>query len=158
MYNHGPPGYDCPFCRLARGDRSALSTQDDVVYHDDTVTAFIPSHFWEHNKGHVIVIPNTHVENLYDLPDALGAAIGRMARRVALALKACYACDGVSTRQHNEPGANQEVWHYHLHVFPRYMGDNLYGMPRRATTAEERRPYAAQLRAYFAAHPPAAEG
>jgi histidine triad (HIT) family protein len=149
MYNHAPDDYVCPFCLLAQGGASARSSQRDVIFRDDFVTAFIPSHFWENNKGHVIVIPNQHFENIYDLPDELGAQIHRVARQVALAQKECYGCDGVSTRQHNEPGGGQDVWHYHLHVFPRYHGDNLYFTPRRPTTPEERLPYAEKLRAYF---------
>jgi histidine triad (HIT) family protein len=71
---------------------------------------------------------------------------------VALAFKAVYDCDGVSTRQHNEPGGTQDVWHYHVHVFPRYTGDSLYltQNQRRFVTPEERRPYAERLRAYLA--------
>ncbi|MEP7294527.1 MAG: diadenosine tetraphosphate hydrolase, partial [Chloroflexota bacterium] len=56
-----------------------------------------------------------------------------------------------STRQHNEPAGYQEVWHYHLHVFPRYAHDYLYDLTfqRRLTTLEERRPYAEKLKRYF---------
>ena len=61
-------------------------------------------------------------------------------------MKDAYGCDGVSTAQHNEPDGNQDVWHYHTHVFPRYQGDNLYGSMRQLTTTEERRPYAELLR------------
>ncbi len=149
MYNHAPADYVCPFCLIARSRDSAHTTQQDVIYRNSFVTAFIPSHFWENNKGHVIVIPNAHFENLYDLPDALGAHIQRAARQVALALKASYGCAGVSTRQHNEPGGNQDVWHYHVHVFPRYQGDDLYLTQRRPTSPEERLPYAEKLRSYF---------
>jgi len=148
MYNHAPDDYICPFCLISQGLESARTTQQDVIYRNNFVTAFIPSHFWENNKGHVIIIPNEHFENIYDLPDELGTQIHRVARRVALALKECYQCEGVSTRQHNEPGGNQDVWHYHLHVFPRYKGDNLYQMQRRPTTPEERLPYAEMLRHY----------
>ena len=148
MYNHAPDDYICPFCLISQGLESARTTQQDVIYRNNFVTAFIPSHFWENNKGHVIIIPNEHFENIYDLPDELGTQIHRVARRVALALKECYQCEGVSTRQHNEPGGNQDVWHYHLHVFPRYKGDNLYQTHRRPTTPEERLPYAEKLRPY----------
>lgn len=151
MYNHAPEDYACPFCLVAQGldSDSVLTKQQDVIYRNNFVTAFIPSHFWENNKGHVIIIPNEHFENIYDLPDELGAHIQRAARRVALALKECYQCEGVSTRQHNEPGGNQDVWHYHLHVFPRYNGDNLYLTQRRPTSPEERLPYAEKLRYYL---------
>jgi histidine triad (HIT) family protein len=60
---------------------------------------------------------------------------------------AASRCDGVSTRQHNGPGANQEVWHYHLHVFPRYPNDGLYDAAARMTEPPERQPYAERLRA-----------
>lgn len=76
-----------------------------------------------------------------------------MTRRVALVFKATYRCDGVSTRQHNEPSGNQDVWHYHVHVFPRYRNDNLYGTRRGDSTPEGRQPYAAKLRAFLAEHP-----
>jgi histidine triad (HIT) family protein len=54
-------------------------------------------------------------------------------------------------RQHNEPAGNQDAWHYHVHVFPRYAGDALYGsLPEREfVSAERRRPYADRLRAWF---------
>jgi histidine triad (HIT) family protein len=61
-------------------------------------------------------------------------------------LKTAYGCDGTSFRQHNEPHGDQEVWHYHLHVFPRYEGDELYRGRKRHTTPEERAPYAEKLR------------
>ena len=49
-----------------------------------------------------------------------------MAKAVALAMKNVYNCGGISLRQHNEPPGNQEVWHYHVHVTPRYLGDEFY--------------------------------
>ena len=51
------------------------------------------------------------------------------------------------TRQHNEPDGQQEVWHYHLHVFPRHAGDDLDGSEARVASPEERKPYAEALRA-----------
>ena len=45
---------------------------------------------------------------------------------MALTMKVVYSCDGISTRQHNEPAGNQDVWHYHLHVTPRYKDDVFY--------------------------------
>ncbi len=41
-------------------------------------------------------------------------------------MRAAWGCDGVSTRQHNEPAGNQHMWHYHMHVTPRFRGDDLY--------------------------------
>jgi histidine triad (HIT) family protein len=128
------------------------STQEDIVLEDDQVLALISSRWWARNLGHVILVPKQHFENIFDLPDELGTPIHAAAKRIALALKATYNCDGVSTRQHNEPAGNQDLWHYHLHIFPRYTGDELYLTPRsevRETTAEERRPYAERLRNFL---------
>ncbi len=152
MYNHAPPGYDCPFCKLARGEATAVSTPDDIVYRDDEVFAFINAGWWPFNPGHVLVVPTRHYENIYDLPPEVGARIFAVAQQIAIAFKEVYGCDGTSTRQHNEPAGYQEVWHYHFHVFPRYENDYLYDLSfqRRDSTPEERRPYAEKLKGYFA--------
>jgi histidine triad (HIT) family protein len=85
------------------------------------------------------------------MSEEIGHRIFDVSKQVALALKATYNCEGVSTRQHNEPAGNQDVWHYHLHVFPRYKDDNLY-LNHKDTywpTAEEKLPYAEKLKRYF---------
>ena len=150
MYNHAPDGYDCPFCRLVRGFATSASSQEDMVYRDDDVTAFIAAGWWPNNPGHVLVVPNAYYENVYDLPPELATPIQRVTRDIALAFKETYGCDGVSTRQHNEPAGGQDVWHYHQHVFPRYRSDLLYRHRRGSSTPEERRPYAAKLRQFIA--------
>jgi histidine triad (HIT) family protein len=149
VFNHAPPDYRCPFCLLVAGveNEHVRSVQTDIVYRGSTVLAFIAAKQWPNNRGHVLVIPAAHFENLYDLPDALGADIHRVACRVAIAMKTAYGCAGVSTRQHNEPAGNQDVWHYHLHVFPRYPGDDLYGSRGAFLPAGERARYARRLRA-----------
>jgi histidine triad (HIT) family protein len=150
-HSHEPDGYECPFCRVAAGQDcdNDWTKQSDVAYRDGTVTAFINAAFWPANQGAVVVIPNEHYENVYDIPDDILAAVQVAGKRIALALKAAYGCDGTSFRQHNEPHGNQDVWHYHLHVFPRYHGDDLYlrGRERRFVTPAERAPYAEKLRA-----------
>ena len=147
MYNHVPENYICPFCRLARQTES-----DDVactIYHDETITAFVSLHKWPNNPGHVVIIPTEHYENIYDLPLRLATKTHDCARAVALVMKTVYACDGISTRQHNEPDGGQDVWHYHLHVFPRYHGDNLYLSHKELVTVAEQARYAKMLRAHM---------
>ena len=148
MYNHAPENYICPFCLLVQGARhaDALSVQSDVIYHDETVTALVSSHQWPNNPGNVVIIPNEHFENIYDLPIHYGADIHRVARRIALAMKAAYSCDGISTRQHNEPAGNQDVWHYHLHITPRYKNDHFYLAQKEPMAASERAKHAEMLR------------
>ena len=52
--------------------------------------------------------------NLYDLPAEVGHAVWDLTQRVAVAMRAAYDCDGISTRQYNEPAGNQDVWHLHV--------------------------------------------
>jgi histidine triad (HIT) family protein len=138
---------------VAGGENPGDSThQADVVFRNATVTAFVASAWWPLNAGHVLVVPNDHYENVYDVPGTVLAAVQLVGKRVAVALKATYGCEGTSFRQHNEPAGGQEVWHYHLHVFPRYQGDDLYvrNRERRPTSPAEREPYVQKLRRYLA--------
>ncbi len=152
MYNHEPDHYICPLCQIAKGETTDHGNQEEeVFYRDETITAFIAGKWWRSNLGHVIIIPNKHIENIYDIPEEIGHAIFDFSKKVAIAFKEVYKCDGISTRQHNEPAGNQDVWHYHLHVYPRYDGDNLY-INHKDTywpTSEEKKPYAEKLRKYF---------
>ncbi len=151
MYNHAPPDYVCPFCLIIRGVQNERihSVQADVVYRTPAVTALVSSHQWTGNEPNVLVIPNEHFENLYDLPARYAGEIHAVAQKIALALKAVYGCDGVSTRQHNEPAGSQDVWHYHLHVTPRWHGDAFYSRTaqRQLMPSEERARHAERLRA-----------
>ncbi|MEV6281925.1 HIT family protein [Kribbella sp. NPDC051770] len=151
MHNHTPPGYSCPFCHLIAGGEDALTTQHDVVRRTDGALAFVASRWWPNNRGHVLVVPTEHHENLYDLSRPAGHAVHDLVQEVAIAVRATYGCEGISTRQHNEPAGYQDAWHYHVHVFPRYADDNLYNtrhLPDPATAAE-RAPYVAKLRDHF---------
>lgn len=152
---HAPPSYICPFCRIAAGqfDEHVLNRAGEVLYRDELVVAFMAAGQFSARPdypGHVLVIPTQHFENIYELPDEVAARIGALARRVALAFKR-LGCAGTSTRQHNEPAGNQDVWHYHLHVFPRWKGDGLYFRFRLPTSPEVRARQAEQLRPHLRA-------
>ena len=144
MYNHAPPGYDCSVCRVVAGEVG----DDAVVTENEHALAIVSRRVWATGPGHVLVVPKPHYENLYDLEDPAALDIHRLTRRIAIALKEAFACDGTSTRQHNEPAGNQrEMWHLHVHLFPRYNGDDLYGASYRESTPDERYDLAAKLQA-----------
>jgi histidine triad (HIT) family protein len=151
MFNHEPANYVCPFCLVINGveNERVQTKQADIVYRDDLITAFIASCWWGINKGHVIIVPNKHFENIYDLPAEYSHRVHDFEKELAIALKHTYLCDGVSSRQHNEPAGNQDVWHYHLHVFPRYNGDDLYHSTRAFADPVERTIFANRLKEYF---------
>lgn len=135
--SHAPADYVCNFCKIAAGQDGVRTTQEHVVLRTDAMTAFVASSWWPANPGHVLVIPNRHIENVYEFPPELGTPLMAAVQRVAVAMKTAYACDGVSTRQHNEPAGNQDVWHFHQHVFPRWSGDRLYERHKEKALAPE---------------------
>lgn len=153
MFNYQPDKYECPFCLLLKGVEGDFpySKQADIFFKNKLITALVASHGWEQNHGNVVIIPNIHYENIFDIPKKYFRAINDCSKEVALALKITYKCDGVSTRQHNGPDGGQDVWHYHLHVIPRYGGDNLYLNDnfRKLRPPEERAKLASKLRDYF---------
>ena len=150
-YSHAPENYLCPFCFLVQGieNEHVYSVQSDIIYQDKFVTAFIGSHQWPRNHGNTIVVPNEHFENIYDLPLNLSSKIYELSRDIALAMKAKYRCDGILLRQHNEPAGGQNIWHYHLHVIPRYEKDDFHNSQKVPFEAEERARYAQKLRNWF---------
>jgi histidine triad (HIT) family protein len=151
MYNHAPENYICPFCLIVQGieNEHVYSVQTDIIYQNQWITAVISSHQWPNNAGNVVIIPNEHYGNIYDLPVHYASKIHAVAKAVALAMKLVFACDGVSTRQHNEPAGNQDAWHYHLHITPRYEGDRFYTTHRQLMPVSERTQYAQKLREYL---------
>ena len=152
MFSNAPHDYQCPFCLLSAGieNKWVSSRRSDIVYEDEMIMAFICSRQWPDNKGHVLIVPRKHYENIYDLPDFLAGEIHAMARKIAIVMKLAYRCDGITIRQHNEKHGNQEVWHYHLHVFPRYRRDSLYEtLEGNIMPATERAGYADLLRLFL---------
>ncbi|HEY2777350.1 MAG TPA: HIT domain-containing protein [Gaiellaceae bacterium] len=139
---------DCPFCSVVAGSETDYNAQTDVIHRDQLTTAFVCPKWWLAAPAHVLVVPNSHYENVYAIPDDELAAVYATAKKIATAMRSAYYCEGTSMRQHNEPGGGQDVWHFHVHVFPRRRDDRLYerNAETRMTAASERAPYAERLR------------
>jgi len=149
--SNAPKNYICPICLGVQEADSGdtLMRPTDIVYKDELATAFINSFFVGKNAGHVIIVPNEHFENIYTLPDTQAHHIADMAKKVALAMKEVYKCDGITTRQNNEPAGDQHAFHYHFHVFPRYKDDGFNAVQpseKRLASPEERATYARKLK------------
>lgn len=144
----GPDAHPCPFCALLGHAPMVAPLPQDVVAERERAVAVVAPRWWPRNRGHALVIPRVHVRDLYSVaPDDLHAVMD-LVQEVAVAMRATYGCAGISIRQHNETAGGQDVWHLHVHVFPRDEGDDLYGsapLPGFATP-EERLPFARLLR------------
>jgi histidine triad (HIT) family protein len=127
MYNHTQRDYRCPICLGVKGieNKDTLIRKSDIIFKNKLVTVFIASFFVGKNFGHVIIVPNQHFENLYDLPDFVGKEIFVISKKISLAIRQAYKCEGITILQNNEPAGDQHAFHYHLHIFPRYQKDNL---------------------------------
>jgi histidine triad (HIT) family protein len=142
---NAPAGYECPFCRIAQ-TLPAPAADSAVVLVQPTVFAFIPLHHYAGIRGNCLVAPRAHYENALEIPDELGNDFFRVTRLLAHAMQKVFGCEGISTRQHNGPAGDQDVWHYHLHVFPRQPNDNLHAGEKALYDAEERVKLADRLR------------
>ncbi len=109
---------DCVFCRIVAGEIPA-----SVVHEDDDTIAFMD--IGSVNPGHVLVATKRHVENLFRLDEASGAAVGRTVVRVARAIEEAFAPEGLSQYQANGKLAGQTVFHFHVHLVPRRREDGM---------------------------------
>ncbi len=109
---------DCIFCKIVAGELPA-----EIVAQDERTVAFMDVN--PGARGHVLVIPRRHARNLYDVPADDLAAVAQTAQRVALRARDRLGADGVNLITSAEPAAWQTVFHFHVHVIPRYTGDAL---------------------------------
>jgi histidine triad (HIT) family protein len=150
-YNHAPKDYKCPICLGVKGveNEDTLLRQADLVYKDDLVSVFINSFWIESVEGHPIVVTNDHYENLFEVPENVGTRIFEVTKKVALALKHTYKCDGITVRQNNEPAGEQRAFHFHQHIYPRYEGDTFENPKKRLSKPEERITYVNKLKKFL---------
>ena len=152
MIDKAKSEYVCPICLGIAGTENddTLIRQQDIVYKDELAMVFVASYFIGKNEGHLIVVPTTHYENIFDLPDKVGVHIFSLAKKFSAVMQGAYRCGGVTTLQNNGVNAGQHALHYHLHLFPRYKDDNIYAHmnSKRQTTPAERVVFAKKLVSY----------
>jgi histidine triad (HIT) family protein len=120
---------DCIFCAIARGEGPA-----EIVQEDEHTVAFMDINPW--TRGHALVIPRTHARNLYEVGDDDLAHTMAAAKRLALRLREVLRCDGMNVINSAEPAAWQTVFHFHVHLIPRYDDDPLQ-LPTRPQEADK---------------------
>ena len=107
---------DCIFCKIIAGEIPSTA-----VYEDEDFKAILD--VGPAARGHVIIIPKKHAANIYELEDEDAAKVFPIAKKIATALKKTYDCDGVNVLQNNGKAAGQTVFHFHMHLIPRYEND-----------------------------------
>jgi len=107
---------DCIFCKLANG-----VFQTNSIYEDDKFNVILD--LGPATKGHALILPKEHADNLYVLPDETAAAAMILAKKLAKKMVDKLGADGLNVVQNNGEAAGQTVMHYHLHLIPRYKND-----------------------------------
>ncbi|PIE46001.1 MAG: HIT family protein [Gammaproteobacteria bacterium] len=106
---------DCLFCRIAEGSIPGIK-----VYEDDKLFAMMD--IFPESKGHLLIIPKAHADNLFEMTADGLAHVIQVSQRIALAAKQALDADGIKIIQFNGSAAGQTVFHYHMHIVPAYEG------------------------------------
>ncbi|MGG3449511.1 HIT family protein [Domibacillus aminovorans] len=104
---------DCIFCKIVNGDIPSAK-----VYEDEHVYAFLD--ISQVTKGHTLVIPKVHKENIFELMPNMTAPLFESVKKVADAIQATFSPKGLNLLNNNGETAGQTVFHYHIHLIPRY--------------------------------------
>jgi histidine triad (HIT) family protein len=108
----------CLFCRIVAGEIPSRR-----IFEDATTLAFMDIN--PGTRGHALVVPKIHATDLFDIAPEAIADVARTAKRVAVAARSTLRCDGVNLVQSSGAAAFQSVFHLHMHVIPRYVGDDM---------------------------------
>lgn len=109
---------DCIFCKIMSNEIPSFCVYEDEDF--KIIMDRYPAH-----KGHVLIIPKEHHMDIFDMPDYIASKMYPMAKKIAICLKNTLGADGINIVQNNGKAANQAVFHFHLHVIPRYFNDNV---------------------------------
>ncbi|MGN1387267.1 MAG: HIT family protein [Bacillus sp. (in: firmicutes)] len=120
---------DCIFCSIIKGDIPCAK-----VYEDEHVLAFLD--ISQVTKGHTLVIPKIHKENVYELTPEIARNLYQSVPKIANAIKAEFNPIGLNTLNNNGELAGQSVFHFHLHLIPRYGKEDGFGAVWKTHTSE----------------------
>lgn len=109
---------DCIFCKIANGEIPSATLYEDEDFR--VILDLNPA-----SKGHALILPKKHADNLYALPEEAASKVLVLAKNMALKMEKALDCDGLNLVQNNGEIAGQTVFHFHLHLIPRYKGDNV---------------------------------
>ncbi|MDO4965082.1 MAG: HIT family protein [Lachnospiraceae bacterium] len=108
---------DCIFCKLANGD-----IPTNTVYEDDDFRVIMDMS--PATKGHSLILPKEHFSNIYEIDDEIAGKAFKLAKKMAILMTDKLSCDGFNIVQNNGETAGQTVFHFHMHLIPRYKDDN----------------------------------
>lgn len=121
---------NCIFCKIANGEIPSATLYEDEDFR--VILDLGPA-----SKGHALILPKCHASNLFELPDDKAEKVLVLAKKIAARLKEGLHADGINLVQNNGRAAGQTVFHFHLHLIPRYEGDTVNVSWKPGELAEE---------------------
>ena len=109
---------NCIFCKIANGEIPSKTLYEDEQFR--VILDLGPA-----TKGHALILPKSHYKNLYELPDATAADVMKLAKKMAAQMTEKLGCDGFNLVQNNHEVAGQTVFHFHMHLVPRFIKDTV---------------------------------
>ena len=109
---------NCIFCKIAAGEIPSATIYEDNDFR--VILDIEPA-----SKGHALILPKEHYTNLYELSNELAAKALIVAKKVITKMTAILGCDGYNVVQNNGEAAGQTVFHFHIHLIPRYKEDDV---------------------------------
>ena len=109
---------DCIFCKIANGEIPSATLYEDEDFR--VILDLGPA-----SKGHALILPKMHAANIYEMPEELVGKAFMLAKKMAGILTEGLKCDGFNILQNNGETAGQTVFHFHIHLIPRYQGDQV---------------------------------
>lgn len=121
---------NCIFCKIAAGEIPSATIYEDEDFR--VILDIEPA-----SKGHALILPKEHYANLYELEDEIAAKALVLAKKIITRLTDILGCDGYNIVQNNGAVAGQTVFHYHMHLIPRYEQDTVDIKWKQGTLTEE---------------------
>ncbi len=109
---------NCIFCKIANGEIPSATLYEDENFR--VILDLGPA-----SKGHALILPKKHAANLFELPDETASKAIVLAKKIAATLQEGLHADGVNLVQNNGEAAGQTVFHFHIHIIPRYKNDTV---------------------------------
>lgn len=107
---------NCIFCKIAAGE-----IPSKTIYEDDKFRVILD--LGPATKGHALILPKNHYANLYELPKETAGDVMKLAKKMATVMTEKLGCQGFNLMQNNGETAGQTVFHFHMHLIPRYEND-----------------------------------
>lgn len=107
---------NCIFCKIANGE-----VPSKTLYEDDKFRVILD--LGPATKGHALVLPKEHYKNLYELPEETAGEVMKLAKKMVTKMTERLGCEGFNLVQNNGDLAGQTVYHFHMHMIPRYQAD-----------------------------------